>query len=77
MCRCYSLETLMYITVIFNIERMACVPIFITHVMGRLPKNYAIQLTIQKLLTSILGFWNVLEARGSVIKTDRLLSEET
>ena len=56
---------------------MACVPIFITHVMGKLPKNYAIQLTIQKLLRSILGFWNVLEARGSVVKTDSLLSEET
>lgn len=77
MFRCCSLETLMYVTVIFNIERMACVPIFITHVMGKLPKNYAIQLTIQKLLRSILGFWNVLEARGSVVKTDSLLSEET
>lgn len=77
MFRCYSLETLMYITVIFNIERMAYVPIFITHGMGKLRKNYAIQLTIQKLLRSIVGFWNVLEARGSVVKIDRLLTEET
>lgn len=68
---------LMYITVIFNIERMAYVPIFITRGMGKLCKNYAIQLTIQKLLRSILGFWNVLEARGSVVKIDRLLTEET
>lgn len=56
---------------------MAYVPIFITHGMGKLPKNYAIQVTIQKFLRSIFGFWNVLEARGSVVKTDRLLTEET